>query len=148
MKLSKALKLKNRLAGEVALAQRLLAETNVGEGENKPAHNVALLYSRMAQQQEELADLKTRIARANMPIWNRITLMAELKARIVWLRTLNTKDGSFYLEGRYGTEPKKVDYHATLTAERVESDVKALSAEIERMQDEVDEFNATTELKE
>lgn len=47
MKLAKALKVKNRLAGEIALAVRLIGEANVVEGDNPPPHNVGELYEKM-----------------------------------------------------------------------------------------------------
>lgn len=146
MKLAKALKLKNRLAGEVANAQRLIVAANVVEGQNQPPHDVEKLMKGLETSQKALAALKGKISAANAPIFEKIYLMAEMKSRISFLRTIPTQDGTFQQPGRYGVETKTVLYRATVKASDVERDVKFLSDEIERMQDELDEFNAKTEI--
>lgn len=146
MKLAKALKTKNRIAGQIALTQRLIEENNVTEGENKPAHDVRALYSELRLRQVELAELKGKISNANSPISERIFKMAEMKAAIAFLRTLSTKDGKFLVEGRYGHESTERTYSATLKSTWVEEEVKKLSEMIDKLQDEIDEFNATTEI--
>jgi hypothetical protein len=146
VKLSKALKLKNKLAGEIAQAQRLIAEANVVEGSNLPPHDVTKLYADLILRQTSLAALKGKIAVANGPISGKIFELAELKARIAFLRGLPTKDGAFFAEGSYRAEPKLVEYRATIKAAQVELDVKEISDKIEEIQDALDEFNATTEI--
>lgn len=147
MKLAKALKLKNKLAGEVANVQRMIVAANVVEGQNQPPHDVEKLMKDLEANQKALADLKGRISAANAPIFGKIYLMAEMKSRISFLRTIPTQDGTFQQAGRiYGSEAKTVLYRATVKAADVERDVKFLSDEIERLQDELDEFNAKTEI--
>lgn len=146
MKLAKALKLKNKLAGEVANVQRMIVAANVVEGQNQPPHDVEKLMKDLEANQKALADLKGRISAANAPIFGKIYLMAEMKSRISFLRTIPTQDGTFRQPGRYGVEEKTVLYRATVKASDVERDVKFLSDEIERLQDELDEFNAKTEI--
>lgn len=148
MKLAKALKLKNKLAGEVANVQRMIVAANVVEGQNQPPHDVERLMKDLEANQKALADLKGRISAANAPIFGKIYLMAEMKSRISFLRTIPTQDGTFQQQGRIygGGEVKPVLYRATVKAADVERDVKFLSDEIERLQDELDEFNAKTEV--
>lgn len=146
MKLAKALKTKNRLAGAIAQAVKLIQESNVVEGENKAPHDVNGLVQQMVKDQEALAKLKAQISIANGPISEKIFLMAELKARIAFWRTLPTKDGTFKSEGRYMTASVDQTFHATIKANQVEDLVKDLQARIEKLQDEIDEFNAVTEV--
>lgn len=146
MKLSKALKTKNKLAGEVAQAQRLITENNVIEGANKPQHDVIKLYAGLTDTQDKLAALKAKISVANAPISGKIFAMSEAKARIAFLRGLSTKNGSFMSDGSYRRDAVTIDYKATITSEAVESNVAALHAQIEKLQDEIDEFNAKTDI--
>jgi hypothetical protein len=146
MKLSKALKVKNKLAGEIALAQRLINESNVTEGDNKSPHNVVELYGTLIEKQAALARLKGQIAVANGPIAYDIALMAELKARIAFLRSVPVKDGRFFSGGGYRQEPTPIDYHSALKADEIERNIASLSQQIEALQDKVDEFNATTSI--
>ena len=146
MKLAKALKVKNKLAGEISQAQKLIEAANVVEGSNARPHDVRKIYSDMVFNQEMLAELKGRISAANVPIARRIFMMSELKGRIAFLRGMSTKDGEFMVEGRYGTDTKFREYRAELTAAWVEEQVRAMSAEIERLQDEIEEHNALTEV--
>jgi hypothetical protein len=146
MKLAKALKLKNKLAGEIALAQRLINESNVTENDNSPPHDVKYLYDQMVENQEELAELKGKIAVANGPISAMIFEMSELKARIAFLRAMPTKHGSFVTEGRYGTESITRIHRATFKAAWVEEEAQTLSERIEELQDSIDEFNAKTSI--
>ena len=146
MKLAKALKVKNKLAGEIANAQRLIEASNVVENENKSPHDVVALLKELEEKQLELADLKAKISIANGPIAGKIFGMAELKARIVFLRSLSTKDGTFNVTTRYGAESTKVTYTAQIKAADVESEVKKLSSAIEQLQDEIDEHNAATSI--
>lgn len=146
MKLSKALKLKNKLAGDVAQGQKLITEANVAEGGNARPHDVRQLYKELEENQRRLVHVKAAIASANEGIWARIFEMAELKARIAFLRALPTKHGKHLVEGRYGSESVEREYHSELSAAWVEAEVKGLQARIERMQDEVDEHNAVKEV--
>jgi len=146
MKLAKALKLKNRLAGEIAQIQRLINESNVTEAGNAPAHDVNALLATLLGKQANLAELKGSIAAGNVPIAQDIAMMAELKSRIAFLRALPTKNGSFITEGRYGTTPVERVYRATIQAKAVEDMIEKYTTEIDAIQDRVDQFNAVTNI--
>lgn len=148
MKLAKALKVKNRLAGEIANAQRLIVESNVVEGANQPAHDVEELHMTLIAKQGQLAELKAKINRANGPIWESIVTLAELKGRAAWYRSIPTKSGTF-VEGasRFSGPGITVNYRAQMSASDVEDNIAYLNEKIEKLQDEIDTFNATTEIE-
>lgn len=146
MKLAKALKLKNKIAGEIGRAQQLALSSNVTEGSNAPQHDVTALYTTLCSAQERLAELKGKITVANGPIAQRLFMLAELKGRIAFLRELPTKDGEFPIAGGYGREAASRQFHAVFKAGWVETETAMLSERIEQLQDEIDEFNASTSI--
>lgn len=146
MKLAKALKLKNKLAGEVARLTELIRDANVTEGNNAPKYDVLAMYEKMIDVQEQLARLKSKIAVANAPIWDKIFRMAELKSRIAVLKTLPTKDGEF-AERTYGTQtatPRM--YRSAIKASTVEQYLATMTESLDLLQDDVDAHNATTSI--
>lgn len=146
MKLAKALKTKNRIAGEIAQIQKLIIASNVTESDNKPDHDVTALMNQLTLKMDELATIKSKIAAANVPIAILIARLAESKSHAAFLRTIPTKHGSFLTEGRYGTAQTVRDYTASLKGSDVETLIAAINTNIEKLQDAVDEFNATTEI--
>ena len=81
-------------------------------------------------------------------IYGKLNLQAELRGLISFLKGLNTKEG----EGveRVGflsrDEASRTVYVATITRDEVDRLVATYQAEIEQLQDEIDEFNATTRI--
>jgi hypothetical protein len=145
MKLAKALKEKNKLAGEVARLQKLIAEENVVEGKNERTFNPKDMYAALCKTQEELAVLKAAIAKANVLVQGKIFQMAELKARITFLKILPVKEGvtknTWPAASVEGTE-----YHSALGKLFVEDEIAKCNIKIETLQEELDNFNFTTDL--
>ena len=145
MKLTKALKLKNKFAGEINKLQRLIQDENVQMDDNKSSFQVKNLFEKLNTKQHALATLKGKIAVANGPIFEKIFLMAELKNQISFLEGLNTKEGSF-MESRFlsADSVKATIYKAEITKHFVENQIEVLKNKIEELQDEIDEFNTIT----
>ena len=81
-------------------------------------------------------------------IYGKLNLQAELRGLIAFVKGLNTKEGA-ELE-RVGflsrDEATRTVYVATITRDEVDRLVAAYQVEIEQLQDEIDEFNATTRI--
>jgi hypothetical protein len=68
MKLSKALKEKNRVAGEVAVLKALLAAQNVRPSTQSFDYDARELLARLRAKVDELVKVKTAIAAANVAV--------------------------------------------------------------------------------
>ena len=70
MKLAKALKLKNQLAGEVAQLKELLAKQNVRSSKQKFDYDNREVLMRLRSKLDELVRVKTGLAVANAEIFS------------------------------------------------------------------------------
>jgi hypothetical protein len=143
MKLSKALKEKNRVAGEVAVLKTLLAQQNVRPSTQKFDYDATDLLAQLRAKLDELVKVKTAIATANAGVYDKIFRLAELKGLSVTLKTLDTKNGVFKENsGIYGSA-YDVEYVAQLKKTDVDRLAAETDVEIQALQDALDEFNFT-----
>lgn len=145
MKLVKALKQKNRLAGELSRLTRIFERENCRRNDNPSKVDVAAVWENIQSVSDELGVLKGKIATANVGIYPQLERMAELKSRISLLDALHYKEGE---EVSYLDRENKVVYNWTAFINREKADqiIAELQKEVDRLQDEVDEFNAVTEI--
>ncbi len=151
--LTQALKQKNRLAGEISRAREIVQRENSRKQTQPVRADVRAVFDEMVIRSRELASLKGAIAAANAGvldgdrgIYAGLNLQAELRGLIVFLKTLNTKEGE-ELE-RVGflsrDEAARTIYVATIARDEVDRLIAAHQAEIEQLQDEIDAFNVNT----
>lgn len=143
VRIRKALQVKNRLAGEVSQLGNLI-QANNSHRECQAKFDVGVLLVKRRDTVQKLVAVKTALALANVSIYEKLARMAELKNEVALYRNLNTTEGEEDLG--YGERAKTVRIVATVTAANVETVVNALNLEIEKIQDEVDYFNSTTEI--
>ncbi len=143
VRIRKALQVKNRLAGEVAQLGKLIQGNN-SHREGTARFDVKELVAKRDATVKKLIAVKTALAVANVSIYEKLATMAELKNQISFLRGLPTNEGEGELG--YGERAKTVKIVAVITTVDVEANVAALTLEIEKLQDEVDYFNSTTEI--
>lgn len=143
VRLRKALQVKNRIAGEIAQLGKLI-QTNNSHQDGASRFDVSKLISDREVLVKKLVEIKTAISKANTEIYEKIALMAELKSEIQLYRGLNTNEGT--ASSGYGVEAKFIKIVATVNAAMVEDKVRELTLKIEKLQDEVDYFNSTTEI--
>jgi len=146
MKLSQALKQKNRLAGEMARLQSILNRENARRSDSVSTVDRLEVYTKILKTSEELGALKARIAKANVGIYEKLERMSELKAFIAFLVSLPKRQGeevSFV-----GRDQEKLTYtwNSFVNVEQCDDTVSKLQEQIACLQDSVDEFNATTEI--
>lgn len=143
VRIRKALQVKNRLAGEVANLNKLIQGHNSHQ-DGASRFDVAKLIDERSNTVGKLIAVKTALAVANVAIYEKIARLAEYKAEIAFYRGLNTAEG--VTEQGYGERAKTIKIVATINSATVEETVKHLTLEIEKIQDEVDYFNSTTEI--
>lgn len=144
MNIKQALKRKNVLVNEIK-QEFVKAQTyNSFEVGAKKAYSARTALDAYIAKTNELIALKTAIHIANAPIYGKIFRLSELKSTIKYLTALNCTEGK---ENRYGAvEPRILEVEIDV----VERDnmVKAMEAEIDKIQDELDYFNNITILPE
>lgn len=137
--LVKALKLKNRVVGRIAtLDADIKTYNSVSEG--KEQLDVPRLFEAREQLVSHLIGLKVALNAANQPVQPLIYELAERKAKVQVLAGLSTQHGKV-VEGFSGT---LVNYVAQLRKETVDREIRSLEREIDRLQDQLDEFNHQT----
>jgi predicted nucleic acid-binding Zn-ribbon protein len=93
---------------------------------------------------DELIDLKSKIHRANAPMFEKIFEMSELKSTIKALQKLDCTEGKSNRD-RYRMESELILTSEVSLVVR-NGKIKNLEERIEYLQDEMDVFNATTEI--
>ena len=143
--LAKALSVKNRLAGRLSQARSAIETYNsvlAGQTDDRATVDVRAEYERLLTLQEGLVAVKAAIQRANAPVYEDVLRLGEKKALVQMLSGLNTKHGSE--PGFNGVEYR---YTATITKPEVLEMVRRLEAEIDRLQDKLNQYNATTRVE-
>lgn len=139
--LSKALKIKNRLAGRMA---RVKASVTGYNSQRATAEQVSVrpLYELYVRLEETMVALKAAIHKGNTAIAGDIAHLQELRGRVEWLRTMDTTNGpkSEYQTGGY----HDVEYKADFKASEVAGMVGQCETQIDQLQDRIDHHNATT----
>lgn len=146
MNLSQALKQKNRLAGELVRQQQILQRENTRRSDSVSNVDPKVVWDQIINLSDQLGELKGKITQANVGIYPALERMAELKSRIVFVQGMGKREGP---EVTFvGRDQEKVEYTWTSFINQEDSDKKVLElqAEIDALQDAVDEFNAVTVL--
>lgn len=146
MNLSQALKQKNRLAGELVRQQQILQRENARRSDSVSKVDRSAVWAKIQQLSEELGVLKGKITTANIGIYPLLERMAELKSRIGFLNTLPKREGE---EVTFvGRDQEKVTYtwDSLINQQKTDEMVAGLQVDINTLQDQVDAYNATTQV--
>jgi len=138
--LTKALKVKNRLAGRLAQVTSTIQVYNSAVKGRSTEVDVAQLDKDRKQLVDALVSLKAAIYENNRGIYHFLAELEENKSEIEFLRGLNT---------RHGTEPgyqgQTVEYVAVIKKTDVDKRIKQLEREIDGLQDKIDAYNASSD---
>jgi len=160
MKLAKALKLKNRLAGEITRLKGIIQTRNVVESGHEKIYDVQyIVETGLPKVIKNLVSVKTGIALANAkeahgsvefyqttPYW-KIFMISEIRGLIDALRKMDTKNGKVSEYRGMGAEVISVEYVGLVKQQDVDRIVLAYEKDIDRMQDELDAYNATVDIE-
>lgn len=142
MKLTRALKEKNRLIKKITILRNQITTSNVVLEENNFPYEMETLQEDFQTLVETLIELKVDIQIANQPILKSIYRLSELKSTIAMLEGMDTKEGMQEAYG-YGNSELRA-YKAQIGRQEVDIAVAEMQEQIDTLQDEVDTFNATT----
>lgn len=138
MTLAQALKKKNKLVKQINEKKKRVRENNSILTTNTRSYVIADLRKDLAGLTDELIALKVQIQTANVPILAKIYQLSEMKDQIAFLRSVSTTVGK--ITNHYHNTAETV-FQAELTAVEVDTEVEALEAKIELLQEEIDTFN-------
>lgn len=142
MNVKQALKVKNKLVTEMKASYAILQKYNSIEEGNPRRYSMMNTLEKIKTLQAELVDLKTKIHKANQPVYDKIFALAELKGMIKELKKVSTEEGK--VNERYGSvvSVKEVELNVT----DIDAAVAVLESQIEGLQNELDIHNATTQI--
>lgn len=142
MTVKQALKEKNKLVTEIKSLYDIARNYNSIEEGNPRRYSVNGSLQRAQELTTKLVELKSKIHRANAPVYDKIFLMAELKMRAKLIKSMGCEEGK--TTERYGSivSVKEVEINVA----QKDQMVKDIELQIEKLQDELDVHNATTSI--
>jgi hypothetical protein len=144
MNIKQALKLKNKLIKSISENTKLLQQYNTVEVGNPRPYSSTVLMVEISKATDELIALKSKIHRANAPMFEKIFEMSELKSTIKALQKLDCTEGKSNRD-RYRMESELILTSEVSLVVR-NGKIKNLEERIEYLQDEMDVFNSNTEI--
>jgi hypothetical protein len=144
MTIKQALKQKNKLIKQIAENTKLMQQYNSVEVGNQRPYSAFDLLKQIMMDTSELSNLKANIHTANTPVLEKIFWMAEMKSVIAALKKMDCTEGKSNKD-RYRMESELVLTSEISLVKRNE-EIKLLESKIEKIQDELDHFNAVTEI--
>ena len=142
--LAKALKIKNRLAGELKRLQQILVRENSKLKDSVRDVDCTNVYESIVETMVKLIRVKTEIAKANVGIYGNINRIAELKGLLAFYATVPTNDGMVKEEAGWREAVTFSMYEAVYKKNKFDLLSIGISGEIDKLQDEIDVYNANT----
>jgi hypothetical protein len=148
--LAKALKIKNRLVGELASLQAVARQHNSLPIESRGEKSVSLdkVWEDIQNTSNRIVELKSKIAVATAQIAPFLVDLAETKSTISFLETLPIKEGKEDTQIGYGVNSslKTVVWNSYIDEASKNKLVKENKNRLDSLQDKIDEFNAITKI--
>jgi hypothetical protein len=143
MNIKQALKRKNKLVGEINEEFNKVSRYNVVDEGNPRPYSSSESLKKWFDLTNELVELKTKIHLANGPVYDKIFLLAELKSQVNRLKSLDCTSGK--VTSRW-SEDGTVTKHAEINVVERDNMVKQIESTIESIQEELDQWNHTTNI--
>jgi len=150
MNISQALKEKNRIAGRIVKLQSQVKKYNYfTENQTQDFSSIELLRS-LQEEWAFLIDIKTKIAKANVGIADKLVKLTEAKAELTFWngftagQLTEVTNERKYVNGVVVDVPVNTGYH--IPNKQVQENVDFVQKLIESLQDEIDNYNATTQI--
>lgn len=144
MNIKQALKRKNKLVQEIKTEFEKVEQYNSISETNFRPYSAKRALENWVKLTNELVNVKTNIHLANAPVYPKIFQLSELKNQVKLLKTLDCTEG-VPSRSRYDSVdlPSR---KAEITVIERDSMIKDMETQIETIQDELDEWNHTTQI--
>lgn len=150
MNISKGLKEKNRIAGRISKLQNEVKKYNQFREDKPQDFNSEELLKKLQEEWAFLIDLKTRIAKANHGIADKLVRLTEAKAELTFWNSFGAGSAnepameSRYIKGDVVTVFIAGGY--SISNIEIQEHIEHVQLSIENLQDEIDDYNATTQI--
>lgn len=142
MTIKQALKYKNKLVKKIGEAfKKVYTYNTVLSGQTRP-YDVVDSMNEYFKLSQELVELKTKIHKANQPVYDKIFLLSELKSQATKLDVLDCSEGE--VSDRYHDKTQvKTSVISIVERDKI---IANLEEQIESIQEELDIHNSTTQI--
>ena len=145
MNIAQALKEKNRILKKLAECEANIEKSNVWRTDNKDKPFVVENeLARHNQLVAELVKVKAAISRASLPIHDKIAQLSLRGRYLAKLRALNTDGTPVMKGGSFSTTADTAEVNVQINSMRKQEMIQTVVDEIAALQDQIDSFNATT----
>lgn len=141
--IAQAFKLKNKMVQEITNLKIKIRKNNSFRVGAVVHYDAAALYTELATRKADLVILKAAIIKANLPVYQKIYMLSEFKDQIQLLKSLDTTEGKQIYGGRLGQQTEE-EYKAVINQPTVDSNIVTLEEKIEKIQEELDQWNHST----
>jgi len=149
--IAKALKEKNRIAGKISTLQKQVETYNYFDEDEVKDFDSLELLTQLQVEWAHLIDLKSKIAKANVGIADKLVRLTEAKAELSFWNGFRSAgqareryDKSMYIGDKYvSVEAFKI---SKITSKEIADHRERVQKLIEDLQDEIDDYNATTKI--
>jgi hypothetical protein len=151
MNIAQSLKEKNRIAGRINKLQKKVEDYNVKEINEVKDFDSLELLKELQTEWAYLIDIKSRLARANIGICEKLVRLAEAKSELsFWSCFHNAGQAAETYLHRYNDGEKIVSEQRTkvslITSKEVTDHQERVQTMIDTLQDEIDIYNGTTQI--
>lgn len=151
MNVAKALKEKNRISGKIFKLQKQVESCNRYKSGKEPDFNSLDLLKELQMEWAHLIDLKTKIAKANNGIADKLIQLAEAKAELSFWTGFRaagpaseTTNDINYVDGKAVTVEGIM--YSSISSKEVTEHQQRVQKLIEDLQDEIDDYNQKTRI--
>jgi len=151
MNISKALKEKNRITGRISKLQGQVSKYNRYKKDSVREFSSKEILKSLQEEWAFLIDIKSKIAKANVGIADKLIQLTEAKAELSFWNTLNNIGPSEevvaetkYVNGSYASVD--ITMICDVTSKDVQTNIDRVQKLIEDLQDEIDDYNAKTKI--
>lgn len=143
MTVKQALKQKNRIVKEINENFEILKKHNSIDQDNTRRYSMSDTIKNINSLTNELVVLKAKIHKANLPVYDKIFRLSELKSQITQIQSIPTEEGKTVQA--YGSV---ITYkNSELSVVQINNIIKEYQKTIDALQDELDIHNLTTEIE-
>lgn len=142
MTIAQAFKEKKKLLAKLNNLASKIQRSNSKLAEQSFDYEIRNLIEEYEDIQEKLIVLKHKIIKANMPIYDKIFRMAELKGKLSMYSRLDTTSGK--VNTRFSDELQ--EYTSVIDVLEKDSIIEGIQSEIEDIQDILDDYNHKTNI--
>jgi hypothetical protein len=143
MNLAKALKVKNRLSQKIKDMQAEIQVENSKRADAERKISVLEIMNELTSAVNELIRIKIAIFVASTPKRESILRLGELKSKIIFLRGIDTTEGL----SNQSYSSIETNYSVVFDNIYVKGEIQKCEEDIDEIQEELDQFNHSTEIE-